>query len=751
MRKLMWIGAGFTVACLLGAYLLSDVWLVIFGSCLLLVSVGLLLLFRQVIWQRAAAFVLLGMAAGMLWFALYGTLALAPAKRVDGMTCSLNAEVTDYSYDTGYGTGVQAQLELDGRNYKCKLYLDGEFSLSPGDRVTGEFYLCYTGAEGEKESVWHSGSGVFLLGYQQGETKIEYRQDRSLTHFPARVRRNILQSVEDLFPEDAAGFSKALLLGDTTDISYETDAYLTASGIVHVVSVSGLHVSILFSLLFILFGRRKFLTPILGVSVLALAAAVTGFSPSIVRACLMNGLMLLALMLEREYDPLTALAFALIVMLGINPLSVTSVGLQLSAASVLGINLFTRPITDWIRARNFWAEARRNSLLFRLREWLASTVAVSISATITTAPLTALHFGTVSLVGGLTNLAVLWMVNWVFVGIIFAVILGSFWTWGARLLAGLLAWGIRFVLAVSKLLGSFPLAAVYTESPYIVVWLVSSYLMLAVFMLMKRKRRLQLCLWTVVTLVVAVALSWLEPRLDSCRVTVIDVGQGQCVLLQSEGRAYMVDCGGSHDESAADKAIAVLYSQGVFRLDGLILTHYDRDHVGAAQYLLRRVQADTLYLPLGPGQSQWAPAILEAARGDVQYVQQDVLLQWNGTNLTVFASYNQETSNKSSLCVLFQKGNYDILITGDQDSLGELTLLVARDIPMLDALVVGHHGSNSATGEYLLERTRPAVALISVGEDNGYGHPAQEVLERLERYGCIIRRTDQEGTITIRR
>lgn len=750
MRKLMWIGAGFTVACVLGAYFLTVGWLCVLGSVFLLSCFVLLHFFKGVCWQRAAAFVLLGTAAGMLWFSLYCTIGLAPAKAANGQVRSVCAEVTEYSYDTGYGTGVQAQIELDGKPFACKLYLDEGLSLSPGDRIEGSFYLCYTGTQGEKESVWHSGAGIFLLGYQRDEVHIQNAQGQTLRHFPARLRNSILQTTERLFTEDTAGFAKALLLGDTTGISYETRSALTVSGIVHVVSVSGLHVSILLSLVFLFIGRNKFLTPILGSAILILAAAVTGFSPSIVRACLMNGLMLFALMVDREYDPLTALAFALIVMLGINPLSITSVGLQLSAASVLGIHLFAGRVGDWIRSRNFWAEARRKSLLFRLREWLASTVSVSLGATIATAPLTALHFGSVSLIGGLTNLAVLWLINYVFVGIIFAVIISTFWTWGARMLAIVLGWAIRFVLAVAKLFCTFPLAAVYTESPYITVWLLCFYAMLICFGLMKRKRRLQLCLWTAVTLIAAVALSWIEPRLDNYRVTVVDVGQGQCVLLQSQGRVYMVDCGGSFDRSAADKAVATAHSQGIFWLDGLILTHYDRDHVGAATYLLSRLPAKELYLPTGPGESQWRPLLEEAVKGQTVDVQQDLCLEWGDAKLTIFPAVEAETSNESSLCILFQAENYDILITGDQSVAGEIALLAARPIPMLDALVVGHHGSDSATGEYLLEHTRPTVALISVGRDNSYGHPAQQVLERLARFGCIIRRTDLEGTIIMR-
>lgn len=751
MRKLMWMGAGFTAACLLGAYLLSGSWLLIFGACLLVASVGLLLLFREVCWQRAVAFAALGLGVGMVWFWLFSTLALAPARNVDGQSVTIRGEATDYSYATDYGTAVEAKLTLEDGSFRGKLYLDGQQELSPGDRVEGEFLLCYTGPEGENSSEYHSGTGAFLLGYQRGDVSVVHQQDASLKHFPARLRRDILQSVEGLFPADTAAFAKALLLGDTTDIDYETDTSLTASGIVHVVSVSGLHVSILFSLLFLVLGRRKYLTPIVGALVLLLMAAVTGFSPSIVRSCLMNGLMLFALMAEREYDPLTALAFAMVVMLGINPLSVTSVGLQLSAASVLGINLFSGSMGDWIRTRNFWADAKRGTVLFRLREWLAPTVSVSLSAAIATAPLTALHFGTVSIVGLLTNLAVLWVVNYVFIGILFCVIFGLFWTWGAEALAWLLSWGIRYVLYVAKLLGGFPLAAVYTESPYIVAWLVCAYGMLGLFLAMKRKRRLQLCLWITVSFLAALSFSYIEPRLDDLRVTVLDVGQGQCVLLQSGGRTYMVDCGGSHDETTADKAVATLYSQGVFRLDGLILTHYDKDHVGGAAYLLSRVPVEQVYLPVGPGQGQWEQTITEAASGECIYVLEDQTICWSGAQISVFAASSAETSNESSLCVLFQKENYDILITGDQNVLGEMALLAENNIPKLEALVVGHHGSNSSTGDFLLEQTRPDMALISVGADNIYGHPSQSVLARLEEYGCIIRRTDLEGTIIIRR
>jgi competence protein ComEC len=109
------------------------------------------------------------------------------------------------------------------------------------------------------------------------------------------------------------------------------------------------------------------------------------------------------------------------------------------------------------------------------------------------------------------------------------------------------------------------------------------------------------------------------------------------------------------------------------------------------------------------------------------------------------------SDNESGISVLFSGENCDILITGDMSALGERLLLMSHQIPKLEVLVAGHHGADSSTSERLLEQTWPDTVMISVGEDNRYGHPAQSVMDRLTKFGCEIRRTDKEGTIVFRR
>ncbi len=746
MRKLMWFSIGFCAACALAVYLFPVGLSLFLGIALLLVSV-LLLCLRRKDWVRIVAVACLGLSAGQLWCCAYDEMCLAPVRKVDGQTQTITLEAQDYSFESDYGITVDGTVELNGRRCRVRMYLNQRQPLAPGDLVTGEFRLRYTAPGGMEDATHHSGKGILLLAYPKGEHTVSAAQETSLRFLPAYLRQYLTGLIEGIFPEDAVAFSKALLLGDTSDLSYEVDSDLSISGIRHVAAVSGLHVSILFSIVYLVSGKRRGLTVAIGIPVLLVFAAMAGFSPSIVRATLMQALMLFGLLLRREYDPPTALSFAVVVMLIINPLTVTSAGFQLSVASVAGIFLFCGRISSWLLDEKRLGKWKKRKFLRKLANNTAASVAVSISALITTTPLTAWYFGKVSLLSAVTNLLCLWVVTVLFCGIIAACVLAVIWLPVGKAAAWLLAWLVRYILLIAGAVAKLPLSAVYTESIYVVGWLVFCYLLLTVFLISKEKRPVVLSCCVVIGLCAALLASWVEPLLGNYRVTVLDVGQGQCVLLQSSGRTYMVDCGGNYDEDTAEQAAAALLSQGIQRLDGLILTHYDKDHVGAAGYLLYRIRADVVILPEGEWSEQWDSTILKHHTGQVLRATENITIQWEDSKLTVYSGWTTKTSNESSLSVLFQTEKCDILITGDRSTVGEEILLHTADIPQLDALVIGHHGAASSTGEALLEATNPKTALISVGADNAYGHPSTAVLERLKNYGCRIHRTDLEGTI----
>ncbi|MBO5129661.1 MAG: DNA internalization-related competence protein ComEC/Rec2 [Oscillospiraceae bacterium] len=747
MRKLMWFTIGFGIACGLCAWLWQIRDLLLIAGGLAMVSLGLLAFLRRIGWIRRFAVLLLGIALGFGWFEVWNRTFLEEAATLDGETAEIIARCDDYGYATGYGTAVDATVYLEDCTCRARLYFSSDAGVEPGDYLKGSFLFRITTPGGIKDSTHHQGKGIFLLGYQTSDVQLAKPEQLPWQLYPALLRQQITALLDELLPPDTEAFAKALLIGNREGIDYETNTAFKVTGIMHIIAVSGLHVSILFSLIYTLGLRRRWIVALIGIPALVLFAAVAGFSPSVVRACIMQILMILAMLFDREYDGPTELSFAALVMLACNPLVITSVSFQLSVGCMAGIFLFHGMIYTWMTEK-LGCEKKRSFV--RLKRWFAGSVSVTLSAMSLTTPLVAYHFDAVSLVGILTNLLTLWAVNIIFYGLIAMCIVGSFSAFAGGILAVGVSGFIRYVLLTAKLLAKFPLAAVYTRSVYIFIWLVFVYVLLAVFLFSRKRRPGTLLCCGVIGLCLALAASWIEPMTDGCRMTVLDVGQGQSIILQSEGKAYLVDCGGSYDEDAADLAAETLMSQGVFRLDGIILTHFDRDHSGGLPHLLTRMKADALFMPDALDENGVGEKLEELTGGTVVYVREDLRLTYGETELTVFGPAVTNSDNESSLAVLFQAENCDILITGDRSGFGERMLLRQMELPRLEILVAGHHGAKSSTCTELLDATRPAIAAISVGT-NPYGHPADELLNRLEEYGILVYRTDLNGNLIFRR
>jgi len=743
LRKLVFLTLGFAASCGICVYKMPEtvpIW-TLFALLALSLLVFLLAVWRKKLRIWKTSLLLIGAFAGTCWFSLYWNLYLQTPISMDGQEQIITIRALDYDVAGNYGKSLDGVTVLQGKPYQIRVYLDGEISVTPGDEITGLFRLRVTTPGAKKESAYHQGKGIFLIADPRDAVSISPGEP-SLWNIPPKMRRQIKGILQDCFPSDCYPFAKALILGDTTDLDYATDTALKVSGIRHVAAISGLHVSILFALISMVSMKKRWLSALLGIPCLILFAALAGFSPSVNRACIMAGLMVLAPLVSREYDGPTALSFAALTMLLANPLAITSVSMQLSVCSVSGIFLFSSRIYQWIF--QLLGAPKGKSWKAKVSRWIAGSISVSVGSCGLTAPLSAWYFGTVSLVGILTNLLTLWAISIIFYGILFTCLASLWIPILGRWLAEAVSVLIRYVLGTARVMSAFPLAAVYTCSPFIIAWLVFCYILLAMFFISKA-RVSALINGILFGLCACVLASWIEPSLDDTRMTVMDVGQGQCILLQTGGRAYMVDCGGDREDSTADTASQQLLSQGIKSLDALILTHLDRDHAGAVRSLLTRIDVDVLVLP--PTEQEEIPY----PAGTVLYASEDLCFQSDCGNLTVFTPNFSRKGNDLSLCVLFDTENCDILITGDRSQRGEQDLLERVRLPKVDVLVAGHHGAVNATSVRLLEAVSPDIVCISVGENNLYGHPAGETMQRLNDAGCAVYRTDRNGTITIRR
>ena len=730
MRKLFRFTLGFAGAlgCILWLCWEKSAWVCAAGWA---AAMGLLLLSHWAPYSKRLFAAALGFALGAsLVFGLQKTyyeplLALDDTVREVEVLCRENSAPGQYSHS------VRGDLRYNGKTYPVRLYLPEGMTARAGDKVSGPFRLRVTLPGGSRAGGTYPGSGIFLLASPKGEASV-CPGKRTLRTFPQRLAAGAGEAITRSFPEDAAAFASSLLLGDTQNLSYKDETALRVSGIRHIVAVSGLHVAILFGFVWLLCLKKPWPAVLLGLPVLLLFAAAAGRTPSVCRACVMAALLLLARLTKRAYDSRTALAMAALCLMVGNPFVLTAAGFQLSVLSVLGILLFQRPLS--VHFRRCLA-----GLPQRLSGPLADSLSVSLSAMTLSTPVSAYYFGTISLVGVVTNLLTLWLLPIIFSGILAVCLLGPIVPGLGALFGWLTAWPIRLVLWIAGALSKIPMAALYTCSQWSVYWLMFAYLLIVLWCLLKRRHGKPLFAVALAGLLAVAVLTGYGPRTDDCRLTVLDVGEGQCLLLQSGGESALIDCGGDSDTRSADRAWQMLRSQNFYRLDLLTLTHFDRDHFGGVANFLTQIPAQSILLP-GEEPSLGGRVLTE-----------DTVVPFGKGKLHFYPYTGGNSRQENSMAILFESENCVILVTGDLDIAGERRLLRQEALPKADILVAGHHGSKYATSQELLDAVKPELALISVGANNSYGHPTQEVLDRLTGANCTIRRTDLEGTIVIRR
>lgn len=757
MRKLATAAFAFCGAVFLSQYLLPTGQFFAAAACALLGSAAFFAFRRH---RLRLLLILFGLAAGFCFDGLYRAFVFRPVTAVSGQTLPVVAVARERVEKTDYGGRVLITLDLpDAPKTKARLYLYGADvpDIQPGDTLS--FTARLKAADtlyGEETDVFFS-KGIFLTATPRGRVEIT-GASRSAAFVPARLAASISDTIGALFPREEAAFLRALLVGDARDLYGDKtlSEALRVTGTAHIVSVSGMHVAFLMNTLALLVRRRRHL-PVVGFPVLLLFMALAGFRPAVVRAGIMQVFLLLAPAVRRENDPPTSLAVSLLVILLGNPFAARSVSLQLSFSATAGLLLFSGRLFEV-----FTRPARRvkNRLLRRVLGDLLSAPAASVAALSLSLPLTALHFGTVSLIAPLANLLILWAVSLAFSGAVLTLVLAFATSPIAALAflpaaaAFLTALPCRFVLRAVRLLARAPLAAVYTSSPLITAWLAYLYLMaLLCFLLREKKVRplLPVSLSGSV-LCMILLLTGLTRGVKGLRVTALDVGQGACAVFESGGAVAVVDCGGASGKDAGDILARYLSARGYDRIDLLILTHYHEDHTNGLETAFARLKVSALALPPPEKEDREAyeniQSLAFAAKADIIEVTRNVTVELGGASLRLYAPVGEDASNERGLAVLCSFGEFDALVTGDMGAGSEERLLELYVFPDIELLLVGHHGSKYSTSETLLRELAPEAAVISVGY-NTYGHPAPEALERLRKEGVIVYRTDEDGPVTI--
>lgn len=779
MRKQAWFTGGFGAACLWACY--RDLGLGPLIAAALLLGLALagwlptrpragehpILLRRGADKKRYGLYQIsrralalgLGAVSALLWTSAYSALFRAPAERMAGEEVSISGEVASYPVATSIG-GYSVTLRLgEGLLAPDALAFGPEdwAGLKPGDRVSFTGRLQPSHRAFGDETTYYTAKGVYLMAYCRGEAELAPAPTVPPRYWPALCARALRDGIYAAFDETAAPIATAVTLGDKTGLDDTLYSALNRAGLMHAAVVSGLHISFLMGAALALFGRNR-RTALALLPLLVFYALMAGGTPSAFRAVIMDSALLFAPLARREGDGPSALAFALLFLLILNPFAAASVGLQLSFASVAGILLAAGPLFRWmyrpLRARKPGKDRRIARKLWQAGRYALSSASVSLGAGLFTAPLIALYFGQILLLSPLSGILALWALSLLMVCALALGTLAVFLPGLAALLgavAGLLAHYSRWVALA---LGRFPFASLSTDSVYCVIWLAAVYLVLAAAFLGKERPRRPLVGVGALALLLcaAIGLGRLEVDGADLSVAALDVGQGSATVLQSGGRTALVDCGGSGSRSAGDVAADYFAAQGRTRLDLLVLTHFDSDHCNGVEQLFYRMRVETVAVPANDADPEDMARLIELARAEgaqTLLVGETEHLPLGEAELTLFPPLGGGTSNESGLFALCSAGEFDALITGDADAFVEKMLVKYQSIPDVELLIVGHHGSGSSSCEEFLRAAAPELAVISVGANNSYGHPAPETLERLEALGAEIHRTDQEGAVTV--
>ena len=613
------------------------------------------------------------------------------------------------------------------------------------------------------------------------------------------ARGRLADSIERVMPYPESALAQALLLGKRESLPPELVEQFRGTGAAHLLAISGLHVGVLLAVALgagaWLLGRQRPTYLIVAAAVIWLYALGAGASPSALRAAVMGTVYLAALALGRPSSVLPALALAAALMTAASPNLIRQVSFQLSFAAVGGIAL---ALTVWDGNLGGW-RSRSAGWWTRLLGWAASLTMVSAAATLATWPLVAANFGEVALLGVPVSLLAVPAMAPAVVTTIVAAVGGLVFDPLGELLGWIAVAPTAYLIGVVSAFPQWTVEADWVGRPLLIAW----YGGLGLALLAAQPRRMRrwrqvianiparvkslrqdepstspeetpdetgnagirlpspyITVTAAIALGIAAAVVWFRVAGGAdgyLHVHFLDIGQGDSILVVTpSGRQALID--GGPDGASASQALADTLPSGDRSLDLVVMTHLDSDHSnGLLDVLARYTVGAVLSGPQPSGntmEAQWEErleqhgiATVEVRAGHVIHLDDGVELQvLNPPQDRLFEDFNND-----SIVMRLAYGDVSFLLAADIENEAEERMVNGGAELDSTVLKVAHHGSKSSTTLPFLNAVSPAIAVVSAGLDNTYGHPAPAVMERLEAaVGAEnVYRTDRDGSIEI--
>lgn len=777
MKRLLFsAGAAMTAAMLVGQILGLDFPMIIAGTamlCAALILVFFLCFRKEKISILAPAAVLLLFAA--LGALRWGTAELEYNKGIDlynNKTVKLDLTIIDLppSSDTVWMTAAVTDNENKLFSGKVSVPNFGILNLSVGDRLCGQFHLTVP-----SETVRKNKQAEGILFTAVLLTDKDYDIIRTaktpvsayFSLFRQEIRNRFLY-----YLGKEAGFACGLMTGDTSGLPEEDLEALRRAGLLHITAVSGLHVSMLCSMIGFLLQpiKSRWKKAVLCGGCVLLLCGVSGFSPSAVRAALMAGFSFLPACyagMKVRYEPLNGLGFAACIILTVNPFAVGSASFLLSFCATLGILILAGPI-----------EGKLSTFVFRVFSLIPGKAmqavircfSTSAGCFVFSAPATLLLFGTVTPAGVLSNLLLFFLLPFVFVCcailFIFSEIPG--FDFLCRALAVPIQIGVNTIMDSAGWISALAFSSFSIEENKKYIILILLILSLAAICVMiygkkvrKKAQKKKTAIFSGITATAsAIVLAFVflisvssrteSGNSDRLQIAFLNVGQGSCIVVTYEDTTVLYDCGGS--ATPANTAGNWLRKNQIDDIDYLILSHLHDDHANGVAALCEKYPVGQILIPAAKGEAETEAQVQNAADKrniPILELSEDFTISSGNALFTLMTRHidpGSSDQNENCIVLKIEQEQFTALLTGDITATAEKRILDSYGEFQVDLFSVPHHGSQHSSSEEFLYRITPTVSVISVGEGNTYGHPADEVVSRLLSYGKVYM-TKDAGTV----
>lgn len=629
---------------------------------------------------------------------------------------------------------IKMSQDIPSIKYGDSLYIEGEFKQPEEARnYKGYNYKQYLKTkkiigtvELEKAKILKSSNGSFIHN----------------------IQKYIKDTINGTLTDEEGNLLLAILLGDKDKLSEDIQERFKTSNLSHMLAVSGAHVSyIILGLTYVLqnsiIGKKN--EKIVCIIFLLFFMAITNFTPSVTRACIMAVLTLFSGIIYRKSDVYTNISVAALITLIFNPYNLLDLGFQLSYGGTIGIIIFIKRIQ----------EKKSNS---KVINYIKQMALVSIYANIIIIPIMMYHFNTVSFTFIISNIMASPILGIIVITGFLFIIASITVKPLTRLIAIFIKPILSILIKISQICSKLPFSNILVVTPYMFN-VISYYAIILYCIKSKKNNKCKIIICLLIVLILINFIIYIFPQ--KLRIFFIDVGQGDSTLIITpDKKTVLIDGGGSDSFDVGEKVLLpYLLDRRILKIDYVLISHFDTDHCGGILTIMEKVKVKNIIISEQAEHSENYERfkklmihkkirLIEVKKGDKikigRYSEFKILFPTSRL-------LSENTLNNNSIVAQFNYNNFKMLFTGDIEKLAEQQILKAEKAEIrADILKVAHHGSKTSSIPEFIKAVKPKIALIGVGKNNTFGHPNQQTIKNLENIKCRIYRTDLQGEIIIK-